>query len=385
MLPYFGILAVVATHLLSDATVITHNLDSDSDRPEHKIADPSKDQRIFFHKFNDIKNLTSVAALHEGMLATQKEGKLYYIDKDKNETVVKDYAKDLKGAFTSEKECGLLSVAYDEKHYPADVFITYTVNAESIEGSTNDMYVARYRFSIEEGKITLAPISQSIFVQSFVEYIHHAGTLVFDSKGRLYISIGDGGPQGDPEGHGQSLESYRGKLLRIYPNKTPEIIVYGLRNPWKYSIVHNSAYIGNVGHNTTESIVYIPSLDDGPYNAGWNLYEGSLPYEGAPRKPTKKESRELLRPIFEYPTDAKSETTPGRAVIGGYIVPGKENLYIFSDNISAYVYILQHRGGEWLQIAKKKLPSNAHPYSLGLVHSNLFALTTKGIYTITIV
>jgi glucose/arabinose dehydrogenase len=44
---------------------------------------------------------------------------------------------------------------------------------------------------------------------------HNGGQLLFGSDGKLYLSTGDGGTQGDPEGDAQSQASLLGKILRI--------------------------------------------------------------------------------------------------------------------------------------------------------------------------
>jgi glucose/arabinose dehydrogenase len=44
---------------------------------------------------------------------------------------------------------------------------------------------------------------------------HNGGQLLFGPDNRLYLSTGDGGTQGDPEGDAQSLGSLLGKILRI--------------------------------------------------------------------------------------------------------------------------------------------------------------------------
>ena len=50
---------------------------------------------------------------------------------------------------------------------------------------------------------------------------HNGGQLHFGPDGYLYLSTGDGGGQGDPEGDAQSLGSLLGKIIRIDPDAAP--------------------------------------------------------------------------------------------------------------------------------------------------------------------
>src|SRR5829696_2958123 len=73
---------------------------------------------------------------------------------------------------------------------------------------------------------------------------HNGGQLAFGPDGRLYVSVGDGGyisepPRllPDPHGNAQNLRVLLGKIFALdvsQPSPTPEIVAYGLRNPWRF-------------------------------------------------------------------------------------------------------------------------------------------------------
>ncbi len=105
---------------------------------------------------------------------------------------------------------------------------------------------------------------------------HRGGQLAFDSEGMLLTSLGDGGPQTDPDCHAQRTDTYQGKILRfdihqnvdtppyygipadnpfIGPGDYPdEVWAYGFRNPWRFSFDRHSGtlYIADVGQSTRE-------------------------------------------------------------------------------------------------------------------------------------
>ena len=46
---------------------------------------------------------------------------------------------------------------------------------------------------------------------------HNGGQLAIGPDGDLYVGLGDGGGADDPDGHGQDLQQYLGKILRVDP------------------------------------------------------------------------------------------------------------------------------------------------------------------------
>src|SRR5436190_17498488 len=98
---------------------------------------------------------------------------------------------------------------------------------------------------------------------------HNGGLVVFGPDHLLYVGLGDGGGERDPNRTGQDLSTLLGKILRIDPRPTaggeyrvpgsnpfvdkpgtrPEIYSYGLRNPWRFSFDRSTGAlaIGDVG------------------------------------------------------------------------------------------------------------------------------------------
>ena len=190
---------------------------------------------------------------------------------------------------------------------------------------------------------------------------HKGGQLQFGPDGYLYIGMGDGGSQGDPDGNGQSLETLLGKILRIdvdhdepyaVPSDNPyvdggglwEIWDYGLRNPWRFSFdqLNGDLYIGDVGQDAWEEIDYLPAGSPGGENFGWNYFEGTYSYRGSPPAGMK-----FVMPVAEYSHDL------GNAVIGGYVyrginLPSWQGVYLYGDYGSGKVWGLLHlRDGSW--------------------------------------
>jgi len=185
---------------------------------------------------------------------------------------------------------------------------------------------------------------------------HKGGSLAFGADGFLYIGLGDGGGENDPQGHGQNLSSLLGKILRIDtdegipytipPNNpfvgkegaAPELWAVGFRNPWRFSFdsVSGLLYAADVGQDNREEINVIKK----GLNYGWNVMEGTICTPGVNPKCKKKG---LTPPIYDYPH------SEGKSVIGGYVyrgaaLPELRGVYIYGDFISGQIWGLRYNG-----------------------------------------
>ena len=174
---------------------------------------------------------------------------------------------------------------------------------------------------------------------------HNGGHVVFGPDGMLYIGLGDGGSAGDPHGNGQDLGALLGKILRIDPRPAgdapysvpsdnpfvgdngarPEIWMYGLRNPWRFSWdrVTHDLWIADVGQDLWEEIDFAPAGKSG-LNFGWNAREGAHEYEGsAPNG--------AIDPVSEYPHADGRVSITGGFVYRGDAIPDLVGAYVFAD------------------------------------------------------
>jgi len=195
---------------------------------------------------------------------------------------------------------------------------------------------------------------------------HNGGQLAFGPDGFLYIGLGDGGNEGDPQGNGQNLQTLLGKILRIDvdgvlasgkqyampadnpfspPTGLPEIWAYGLRNPWRFSFDREAGtlFAGDVGQDRSEEVDIITKAS----NFGWNKMEASHCYPSGSSCSTAG----LALPILEYPHNASG----GEAIIGGFVyrgasIAGLAGDYVFGDLFSGHTWAgLQDSSGNWSQ------------------------------------
>jgi glucose/arabinose dehydrogenase len=272
---------------------------------------------------------------------------------------------DLSSQVSAGSEQGLLGVAFHPR-YPADarVFVDYTDLA-------GDTHVASFRVSADADRADAGSGAELLFVdQPFAN--HNGGGLAFGHDGFLYVALGDGGSEGDPQGNGQSLATLLGKILRIdvdsaapyaIPASNPfrstagargEIWSFGLRNPFRFSFDRETGdlYIADVGQDRREEIDFAPSSSAGGENYGWNRTEGTLCF-GA----TDCDRSGITFPIAEYGHDGGACSVIGGYVYRGSAIPGLRGHYFYGDFCAGFVKSLRVDGGtatdqrDWPQLA----------------------------------
>jgi len=186
--------------------------------------------------------------------------------------------------------------------------------------------------------------------------------IAFGPDGYLYISIGDIA-MGDSTYvyHGQDLNYFNGKMLRIDVNKTPyaippdnpfvgkknerpEIWAYGFRKIWRFCFDPKSGSLfgGDVGEEKEEEINIVQK----GANYGWPVLEGDS---------VSGDGKSVDKKFFSRAICAYSHKE-GTCIIGGGFYLGKElpflhDKYVFGDFTSGIFSLTNNAQGEWVKQA----------------------------------
>lgn len=179
---------------------------------------------------------------------------------------------------------------------------------------------------------------------------HNGGQVAIGPDGYLYLGLGDGGAADDPLGAGQDTSTTLGAILRIDPDGVdsdsgtpylipgdnpfvagggaPEIFLWGVRNPWRFSFdrATGDLWIGDVGQGELEEVTVLRLADGGGLgaNLGWNLREGSQSFAG-------DEPADHVAPIYEYNHDDGNCSITGGYVYRGNAIPELAGTYLYAD------------------------------------------------------
>ncbi len=289
-----------------------------------------------------LSNPIAIASLptSSDLWVAERGGRMQRLTKTGDEFDVAGPSLDITDKITTDGEGGLLSIDFS-----LDGKKLYTHYTNKDGGSV----IAEFAFDASTG--TADASSERILLEVDQPFSNHnGGQLVAHSDGFLYIGLGDGGSQADPQGNGQNKETLLGSILRINPDvqsdgkqySVPadnpfvssegagEVWSYGLRNPWRFSFDSQTGdlWIGDVGQNKLEEIDFLPNIDGAAgkgSNLGWNRREGNEPFEGG-----QGNVADLVDPLHVYGRDA------GCSVTGGYVYRGEtiqslQGTYVYSD------------------------------------------------------
>jgi glucose/arabinose dehydrogenase len=261
---------------------------------------------------------------------------------------------DIRGTISTGGERGLLGLALAPDFTTSGRVYAYVTN------NAGDIEIRKFTtFANNRNQVdaTTSDVIISIPHPGFSN--HNGGWIEFGPDGNLYLGTGDGGGSGDPNRNAQNTNSLLGKLLRVDPSRdsfpndaardyaipaanpfatsggAPEIWMTGLRNPFRGSFdrVTGNLYIGDVGQDAIEEINLVPSGING-LNFGWNLREGSQPYNGGAN------SASFTVPVAEY--SHGTGAFQGNSVTGGIVYRGPvtslAGQYVFGDFVRGNVW-----------------------------------------------
>jgi glucose/arabinose dehydrogenase len=288
---------------------------------------------------------------------------------------------DLQGNVAKAMEQGLLALAFHPRFAENRRFFLSVVRPDQT------LVVEEWRASAGEPLVAEAREKTLFEIPQDTSAFHYGGHIAFGPDGMLYLGRGDGGPQRDPEGHTQDMTLLFGKFLRVdvdredpglpyaIPADNPfadedgvrgEIYVYGVRNPWAWSIdpATGHLYFGDVGFNRWEEINVIPWGQAGT-NYGWPIVTGTeCEVPGCDASGT-------IPPLLAYPW----ATLERCAAIGGHVyrgcrMPGYHGRYFYSDFCATWL-----RSFTWSALS----PENVTVVDHAGVSGQLYLLSAIGL------
>lgn len=201
-------------------------------------------------------------------------------------------------------ENGMLGLAFHPDY--SNNGLIYVAHTPS--GEDGNLFITE--FSADSDGVNLGS-ARNVIAQGQPAGNHNGGMIQFGPDDLLYISVGDGGEQDDGCSHGQNVNTYLGKILRIDPTADgnpdssppcpfvgagcgcstpggsfdytipnnpdfggrPELWSIGYRNPWRMSFdpVDGRLFVADVGQDAWEEVTI---AEDGT-NAGWGDMEGA--------------------------------------------------------------------------------------------------------------
>lgn len=286
---------------------------------------------------------------------------------------------DIGGQITTNGEQGVLGLAFHPDYAQNGRFFVHY----SAQGN-GDSTIQEFKRSDADPLVADPVPVQLVLISPTAQGNHNGGAIDFGPDGYLYISLGDGGSQGDPECDAQILDSsmggdpdiegpdYLGKIMRVDVNGAPDANGYpaamgnpnghkayhiGFRNPWRSSFdpCTGDLYVGDVGQNEYEEVSVVTPAE-GARNFGWPYREANTDYGGQSCPPNPGN---LLEPILQYTHGGGRCSIVGGYVYRGAAIPGLRGTYFYADTCAGTVWTAtKDGGGAWTETERPTLESD---------------------------
>lgn len=270
-----------------------------------------------------------------------------------------DLSAEAGGPVLAGGEQGLLGLAFHPRYAQNRTFYVFYTTA-------NANVLARYSASAD-GDVA-DPASGEILLSIPDRYSNHNGGMIaFGDDGLLYVGTGDGGSANDPHNAGQTTTQLLGKMLRLdvdHPappraygipagnpfadgvGGAPEVLMYGLRNPWRWAFDDNGdLYVADVGQGALEEVTIVPAGTAAGRNLGWRLYEGTTCTAGNTCSPEGMTFPQVEKSHVGPPVGPGFCAIIGGAVYRGRCFPGLTGRYFYTDYCAGGLHSLRYQGG----------------------------------------
>ena len=291
---------------------------------------------------------------------------------------------DLRDRVRTGFENGLHSIAFSPDYADSGLFYV------SYNDLSANLRLVEFRRSEASEDVAEPASERELLVLVKPTESHNGGMLQFGPDGYLYVAVGDGGsdPPAIPVGaRAQVLADPLGSILRIDPHggdpygvpadnpfvetdgARPEIVAYGLRNPWRFWIDRqaNTMLIGDVGEKSREEIDRLP-LDRLGLNFGWPCLEGTLATDFAPAGCT---GATFTPPIYEYGYSPTRCSVIGGVTVRDARLPRVAGLFLWSDLCDGLIRAIHPGAASPSEIPLKQMvprPTSFGVDSLGRVY-----------------
>ena len=306
----------------------------------------------FVQKPGDVRSglvwFGQVPGLSNFFLVVHQTGKIWMLEKKANAVVKSLFADFSAELFNERGPNGLLALAFHPKFRENRKY--YAKHQVFEDGKIATVLVEK-RAAADFRKDSGEPSRRLLKIVSTTQD-HSGGCIQFGPDGYLYLGMGDTGPQQDPQGRGQDLQTLLAKIIRVdvdrqdeglayaippdnpfrgRPDARPEIWALGFREPWRFNFdpVTGDLWVGDVGQDRVEEVSIVRRGE----NHGWNVYEGFEPFSNRYRK----EGVDYASPVFAY------KRKYGNSVTGGYVYRGDKRssfygVYICGDYTSKRIW-----------------------------------------------